>query len=99
MILENKHQKRIILILIVLVAFSILTTAFVFATPQPAFASEETPDPGTDYIPLGCVCIVLPLLYDCCDDAYLDNWGRLQCNGFWYYSYWLPYGCDPWNPR
>ena len=48
MILENKHQKRITQILIVMVEFSILMTAFVFATPQPAFASEETPDPGTD---------------------------------------------------
>ena len=86
--------------LYVLLAISILMMSFVFIAPKPVIAAEETPPVGIDSIPLGCVCIVYPLVYDCCFDAYWNTQlRRIECDGFWQYYYWLPYGCDPWNPR
>lgn len=63
-------------------------------------ADQEPPPAGADAIGLGCVCKNFnDRLWDCCDDAYWyeGNPGWLECNGNWYWEWYLPYGCDPWD--
>ena len=96
MIREKDTSKLIRQLLIGLLAISILMMMFTFVNPKPALASEETPPPQTDSIPLGCVCKGGPALFECCFEAYWHpGLGWLECVGYWY-PYWhnMPSGCD-----
>ena len=102
MIIKENFHKSISTALLIMLGISLAMALFVFITPQSVFAAtpEETPPPQTDSIPLGCVCEHINLnLWRCCYDAYWHpgSPGWLECQGGWYWLWWLPNGCDPWN--
>jgi len=82
--------------LFVLFAISILLMTFVFIAPKPTLASEETPPPPADYIPIGCVCLDGPYMYRCCYDV--RYYGGFYCVGGWHTVFWsIPPGCNYWE--
>lgn len=105
MLKGNRIHSILSGVLLTMLIGSIIMAGLVFLVPQSALAAplnvNETPPPGTDSIGLGCICENYnDRLYKCCNDAYwhpTPSPGWLQCNGGWYYEWFLPQGCDVWD--